>query len=77
MTITGGNAGSDDGGGLDNFGTLTVSNSIFSSNSACDGGGIYNESGGTADGERQHLHQQLRQSAPAAAAASPTAGRRR
>ena len=34
MTITGGNAGSGNGGGLDNFGTLTVSNSVFSSNSA-------------------------------------------
>ena len=60
MTITGGNAGSDDGGGLDNFGTLTVSNSVFSSNSAFGGGGLYDESGATANGERQHLHQQLR-----------------
>ena len=29
MTITGGNAGIDDGGGLNNSGTLTVSNSAF------------------------------------------------
>ena len=38
MTITGGNAGSGNGGGIDNFGTLTVSNSVFSSNSAGYGG---------------------------------------
>src|SRR5208337_2142988 len=46
MTISGGNAGFSDqgGGGLDNFGTLTVSNSVFSSNSAATGGGLYNES---------------------------------
>ena len=85
LTIAGGNAGSGSGGGLDNFGTLTVSNSVFSSNSASFGGGLANESGGTAtvsgssftsnsaafgggldndrdgDGERQLLHQQLRQ----------------
>ena len=42
LTITGGNAGSGDGGGLDNFGTLTVGNSIFSSNYAVFGGGIDN-----------------------------------
>ena len=50
MTITGGNAGFNDhdGGGLDNFGTLTVSNSVFSSNFAGGGGGLYNESGATA-----------------------------
>ena len=48
LTIAGGNAGNENGGGLDNFGTLTVSNSVFSSNSATNGGGLANESGGTA-----------------------------
>ena len=48
LTIKGGNAGSGDGGGLDNFGTLTVSNSVFSNNSATGGGGLDNESGGKA-----------------------------
>ena len=45
MTISGGDA--FDGGGLDNFGTLTVSNSFFFSNSATYGGGLANELGGT------------------------------
>src|SRR5262245_60205087 len=37
------------GGGIDNEGTLTVSDSVFSSNSASrDGGGLYNETSGTA-----------------------------
>ncbi len=46
ITITGGNV-SGDGGGIFNDGTLTVTNSTFSGNSAVDGGGgIYN-SGGT------------------------------
>src|SRR5262249_29384739 len=48
LTIAGGNAGSGNGGGLDNFGALTVSNVVFSGNSATDGGGLANESGGTA-----------------------------
>ena len=44
MTITGGNAGSGDGGGLDNSGTLTVGNSTFTDNSAAsDGGGLFND----------------------------------
>ncbi len=49
MTISGGDAGTDinQGGGLDNFGTSTVDNSVLSNDSAYDGGGIYNESGGT------------------------------
>src|SRR5208337_2202921 len=46
LTIAGGYT--HDGGGLDNFGTLTVSNSVFSSNFAGGGGGLYNESGATA-----------------------------
>jgi MBG domain (YGX type)/Right handed beta helix region len=48
MTIAGGNAGfySGNGGGVDNFGTLTVSNSVLSNNSAWMGGGIYDETGG-------------------------------
>src|SRR5262249_5919061 len=44
LTISGGNAGS----GLDNFGTLTVSNVVFSGNAAFEGGGLDNESSGTA-----------------------------
>src|SRR5208337_2801843 len=49
LTIAKGNAGSNNnGGGIDNSGTLTVSNSVFTSNSAVNGGGIDNESGGTA-----------------------------
>src|SRR5271166_5981603 len=48
LTIKGGNAGSGNGGGLDNSGTLTVSNSVFSNNSAIGyGGGLANESVGT------------------------------
>ena len=43
VTITGGNAGSGNGGGIDNSGTLTVSNSVFSSNFATNGGGTSNE----------------------------------
>jgi hypothetical protein len=48
LTIAGGNAGSDNGGGIDNLGTVTVIDSVFSSNSAINGGGLANESGGTA-----------------------------
>ena len=48
LTITGGNAGNGDGGGLDNSGKLTVSNSVFSSNTAASGGGLLN-AGGTLD----------------------------
>ena len=46
LTISGGDAGY--GGGLDNYGTVTVTDSIFSSNTAVYGGGVYNESGATA-----------------------------
>src|SRR5208337_4160365 len=46
LTISGGNhiggLAADVGGGIDNLGTLTVSNSVFSSNTASDGGGLFN-----------------------------------
>jgi hypothetical protein len=47
LTIAGGDS-SGNGGGVDNFGTVTVSNSTFTGNSASEGGGQNNESGGTA-----------------------------
>ena len=51
LTISGGDAGNDGGypggGGLDNSGTLTVSDSVFSNNTAGAGGAIFNGSGGT------------------------------
>ena len=52
----------DDGGGIFNEsgGTLTVSGSTFTSNSAEGGGGGIANEWRDADGERQHLHQQLR-----------------
>ena len=53
-TFTGNSAG--DGGGIYNSGTATVRGSTFTGNSARDdGGGIF-----IGDGERQHLHRQLR-----------------
>src|SRR5262249_34189452 len=56
LTIAGGNAGDGNGGGIDNFGALTVRDSVFSGNSAGtpdstlvgNGGGIDNEVGATA-----------------------------
>ncbi len=46
VTISGGDHGGglagDYGGGIDNLGTLTVRNSVFSGNTASGGGGIYN-----------------------------------
>src|SRR5262249_57360173 len=48
LTIAGGNAGLFNGGGIDNFGTLTVRDSVFSGNSAVNGGGLESEVGGTA-----------------------------
>jgi len=42
MVIADGNAGSENGGGIRNAGTLAVSNSTFSNNAALYGGGIYN-----------------------------------
>ena len=48
LTIAGGNASSGDGGGIDNFGTLTVSDSVLTGNTAGHhGGGLENESGAT------------------------------
>ena len=49
LSIAGGNSISGDGGGLDNFGTVTVTGVIFTGNSANNGygGGVFNESGGT------------------------------
>ena len=41
LTIANGNNNSASGGGIDNGGTLTVSNSTISGNSAAQGGGIY------------------------------------
>ena len=49
LTIANGKAGGGDGGGLINFGTVTVNNCAFTSNSASEGGGLANESGGRAD----------------------------
>src|SRR5262249_55154153 len=51
LTIAGGNPGTDfnsNGGGIDNFGALTVSDVVFSGNSATNGGGLESEVGGTA-----------------------------
>jgi len=45
LTITNGQAGPGFGGGISNAGTLTVTNSTLSGNSAADGAGIFN--GGT------------------------------
>ena len=42
MTISGGNVGGGNGGGVDNSGTLTVSDSVFTSNTALVGGGLAN-----------------------------------
>ena len=45
ITITEGNAGEYEGGGIDNYGKLTISNSIFYNNSAFNGGAIENSAG--------------------------------
>lgn len=45
LKIINGNAGAFDGGGALNYGTLTISNSTFLSNTAKYGGGIYNWAG--------------------------------
>src|SRR5262249_34469259 len=42
LTIAGGNAGTDDGGGIDNFGALTVNNVVLTGNTANIGGGLAN-----------------------------------
>jgi hypothetical protein len=41
LTIAGGNTVGGNGGGIDNFGALTVSNVVFSGNSAILGGGLF------------------------------------
>lgn len=47
VTIRNGNAGdTGSGGGIDNFGTLSVNNSVLSANSAGLGGGVFNETSG-------------------------------
>jgi hypothetical protein len=48
LTIADGDAGIGNGGGLDNLGTVTVRNTVFTRNSAYEGGGLANESGSTA-----------------------------
>jgi len=49
VTLAGGNAVRGNGGGIDNFGALTVSDSVFSGNVATiGGGGLTNEGGATA-----------------------------
>src|SRR5262245_40626719 len=48
LTIAGGNAAAGNGGGIDNFGTLSVSDVVFSGNAATNGGGLDNEADGTA-----------------------------
>ena len=74
LTIAGGNAGTGNGGGIDNFGTLTVSDSVFSGNSATNGGGLANESGGTATvSGSTFTGNSARRRSTATAAASPTA----
>src|SRR5262245_27721157 len=47
LTIAGGNAGVFNGGGVDNFGALTVSDVVFSGNAATNGGGLANHTGAT------------------------------
>ena len=77
-TFTSNSAGESGGlgGGIDNGGMLTVSGSTFTSNSAAATTAAASTTAGwDGDGERQHLHQQLRRASTAAA--SPTSGRRR
>jgi CSLREA domain-containing protein len=45
LTITGGNSGNSDGGGVRNYGTTTLTNCTISGNSASSGGGVFNEYG--------------------------------
>src|SRR5262245_19306996 len=47
LTVAGGNAGTLNGGGIDNFGVLTVSNVVFFGNAATNGGGLANHNGAT------------------------------
>src|SRR5215217_6429648 len=48
LTIAAGDAGTGNGGGIDNFGALTVSNVVFSGNAATNGGGLANQGGASA-----------------------------
>ncbi len=45
LTITGGSAGFFGGGGLDNYGTLSLTDCTVSANSAEGGGGLFNNGG--------------------------------
>ncbi len=45
-TVSGNSAGTQNGGGLDNLGTVQISGGTFSANQASRGGAIYNENGG-------------------------------
>ena len=47
LTIACGDAGTGNGGGIDNFGRLTIDDSVFSGNTATGGGGLANEGSGT------------------------------
>jgi hypothetical protein len=47
LTISGGNAGSGSGGGIENSGTLTLSADTITGNSAGSGGGVFNAGPGT------------------------------
>src|SRR5262245_19477808 len=47
LTMAGGNAGILNGGGIDNFGALTVSNVVSAGNAAINGGGLANHNGAT------------------------------
>ncbi len=80
LTITGGVANSvlpgqhSSGGGVDNFGKLTLVNDAISGNSAIDGGGLSNEAGATATvtnstvsgqlGHDRRRHLQCRNASP-------------
>ena len=61
LTITGGNDHRQ-GGGLDNFGTTTLTNCTVSGNSAYDGGGLYQRRHAHAD--QLHRQRQLRHATP-------------
>ena len=75
LTIAGGNAGSGNGGGIDNFGTLTVSNVRVLRQRRHQRRRPGQREWRDGDGARQHLHRQLREPAAAltaTAAAWPT-----
>ena len=70
LTITGGNITSSNGAGVDNFGVLTLTNSVVSGNTTTnEGGGISNEASATTTlidlhGERELGHQRRRSDQP-------------